>query len=290
MEPATCQWSTARETPSPWQVLSTPISGPWSCPRAQVFCSTTRWTTSPCRPTPLPTLHRQLPPISSALWNALSLPCARPSFSRLVVVVVQEALGIANPNGSRLRRSEQWDVNFLKSLKVLTVFFLYLSKDGKLKAVVGASGGSMIPAGTLEVFLNHFAKKMDPLSSVMAPRVYHQVSHSNTLSFLSLRFNRTEGGYLHTTSRIFSPWLLAVVAADSERGSVRELDDGERRPLRTRRSDESWPAEERPRPGAARRGNHNSTLGAQYRDPRGPHRRERPEERRLPGGLLNFLF
>ncbi|KQJ82945.1 glutathione hydrolase 1 isoform X2 [Brachypodium distachyon] len=48
-------------------------------------------------------------------------------------------------------------------------------KDGKLKAVVGASGGSMIPAGTLEVFLNHFAKKMDPLSSVMAPRVYHQL-------------------------------------------------------------------------------------------------------------------
>lgn len=33
----------------------------------------------------------------------------------------------------------------------------------------------MIIAGTTEVFLNHFAKKMDPLSSVMAPRVYHQV-------------------------------------------------------------------------------------------------------------------
>ncbi|CAM0904362.1 unnamed protein product [Alopecurus aequalis] len=48
-------------------------------------------------------------------------------------------------------------------------------KDGKLKAAVGASGGSMIPAGTIEVFLNHFAKNMDPLSSVMAPRVYHQL-------------------------------------------------------------------------------------------------------------------
>ncbi|KAF7002287.1 hypothetical protein CFC21_017796 [Triticum aestivum] len=48
-------------------------------------------------------------------------------------------------------------------------------KDGKLKAAVGASGGSMIPAGTIEVLLNHFAKNMDPLSSVMAPRVYHQL-------------------------------------------------------------------------------------------------------------------
>ncbi|CAL5027090.1 unnamed protein product [Urochloa decumbens] len=48
-------------------------------------------------------------------------------------------------------------------------------KDGKLKASVGASGGAMIPAGTIEVFLNHFVKNMDPLASVMAPRVYHQL-------------------------------------------------------------------------------------------------------------------
>ncbi|RCV33929.1 hypothetical protein SETIT_7G122100v2 [Setaria italica] len=48
-------------------------------------------------------------------------------------------------------------------------------KDGKLKAAVGASGGAMIPAGTIEVFLNHFVRNMDPLASVMAPRVYHQL-------------------------------------------------------------------------------------------------------------------
>ncbi|XP_038688492.1 glutathione hydrolase 1-like [Tripterygium wilfordii] len=50
-------------------------------------------------------------------------------------------------------------------------------KDEQLKAVVGASGGAMIIAGTLEVFLNYFARGMDPLSSVMAPRVYHQCYH-----------------------------------------------------------------------------------------------------------------
>ncbi|KAK8490845.1 hypothetical protein V6N13_076649 [Hibiscus sabdariffa] len=48
-------------------------------------------------------------------------------------------------------------------------------KDGKLKAVVGASGGANIIAGTTQVLLNHFALGMDPLSSVMAPRVYHQL-------------------------------------------------------------------------------------------------------------------
>jgi hypothetical protein len=48
-------------------------------------------------------------------------------------------------------------------------------QDEQLKGVVGASGGSMIIAGTTEVLLNHFAKGMDPLSSVLAPRVYHQV-------------------------------------------------------------------------------------------------------------------
>ncbi|XP_055811007.1 glutathione hydrolase 1-like isoform X2 [Solanum dulcamara] len=48
-------------------------------------------------------------------------------------------------------------------------------KGGQLRAVVGASGGAMIIAGTAEVFLNHFARGMDPFSSVMAPRYYHQL-------------------------------------------------------------------------------------------------------------------
>ncbi|XP_043805151.1 putative inactive glutathione hydrolase 4 isoform X3 [Manihot esculenta] len=49
-------------------------------------------------------------------------------------------------------------------------------KDEQLKAVVGASGGSMIIAGTTEVLLNHFGRGMDPLSSVIAPRIYHQLT------------------------------------------------------------------------------------------------------------------
>ncbi|XP_060215525.1 glutathione hydrolase 1-like [Lycium barbarum] len=45
----------------------------------------------------------------------------------------------------------------------------------QLRAVVGASGGAMIIAGTTEVFLNHFVRGMDSFSSVMAPRYYHQL-------------------------------------------------------------------------------------------------------------------
>ncbi|KAM4127921.1 hypothetical protein ACJW30_02G126400 [Castanea mollissima] len=48
-------------------------------------------------------------------------------------------------------------------------------KDEQLQAVVGASGGGKIIAATAEVLLNHFARGMDPLSSVMAPRFYHQL-------------------------------------------------------------------------------------------------------------------
>ncbi|XP_052150957.1 glutathione hydrolase 1-like [Oryza glaberrima] len=67
--------------------------------------------------------------------------------------------------------------NFIRPLKrpLSSMTPTIILKDGNLKAAVGASGGSMIPAGTMEVLLNHFVKNMDPLSSVMAPRVYHQL-------------------------------------------------------------------------------------------------------------------
>lgn len=53
-------------------------------------------------------------------------------------------------------------------------------KGGQLKAVTGASGGAMIIAATTEVFLNHFVRGMDPLSSVMAPRSYHEFENWTT--------------------------------------------------------------------------------------------------------------
>ncbi|CAI0476054.1 unnamed protein product [Linum tenue] len=56
-------------------------------------------------------------------------------------------------------------------------------EDGKLRAVMGASGGAMIIAATTEVFLNYFGKGMDPLSSVLAPRLYHQQLIPNKVSY-----------------------------------------------------------------------------------------------------------
>ncbi|XP_042450231.1 glutathione hydrolase 1-like isoform X1 [Zingiber officinale] len=67
--------------------------------------------------------------------------------------------------------------NFIRPLKrpLSSMAPTIVVEDGQLKAVVGASGGAMIIAGTAQVFLNHFVKGMDPLSSVLAPRLYHQL-------------------------------------------------------------------------------------------------------------------
>lgn len=85
----------------------------------------------------------------------------------------------------------------------------------------------MIIAGTTEVFLNHFARGMTPFSSVMAPRFYHQVSFE-TLSFRNIQLD-----------------LSYYSSADPQRGVLRELDDGEQRPLRASCADEGGPSKER---------------------------------------------
>ncbi|GFP90482.1 gamma-glutamyltranspeptidase 1 [Phtheirospermum japonicum] len=48
-------------------------------------------------------------------------------------------------------------------------------KDGQLKAVVGASGGSFIFAAIAEVLVNFLVKGKDPLSCILVPRYYHQL-------------------------------------------------------------------------------------------------------------------
>lgn len=53
---------------------------------------------------------------------------------------------------------------------------------------MGASEGGMIIAGTIEVFLNHFVKKMNPFSSVMAPKSYHQVFTNSLFRSLTVFF------------------------------------------------------------------------------------------------------
>ncbi|CAA7037840.1 unnamed protein product [Microthlaspi erraticum] len=67
-------------------------------------------------------------------------------------------------------------------------------QDGKVKAAVGASGGVNIIAGTIEVY---FFLKMDPLSAVLAPRIYHQlipnvVSYENWTTVFNDHFEITK--------------------------------------------------------------------------------------------------
>lgn len=63
---------------------------------------------------------------------------------------------------------------------MLKVNLLYVfMQKGKLKAVLGASGGLQIIPATTEVFLNHFVHQMEPLAAVMAPRFYVSIDFAH---------------------------------------------------------------------------------------------------------------
>ncbi|KAH9295136.1 hypothetical protein KI387_038724, partial [Taxus chinensis] len=80
----------------------------------------------------------------------------------------------SNSSGASLPPSPP---NFIRPFKrpLSSMTPTILLQDGQLKAVLGASGGIKIISATTELFLNYFIKKMKPLASVMAPRVYHQL-------------------------------------------------------------------------------------------------------------------
>lgn len=53
--------------------------------------------------------------------------------------------------------------------------YVLLTQENQLVGVIGGSGGLYIIPAILQVFLNHFALGMEPLSAVQGPRVYHKV-------------------------------------------------------------------------------------------------------------------
>ncbi|GER48974.1 gamma-glutamyltranspeptidase family protein [Striga asiatica] len=52
---------------------------------------------------------------------------------------------------------------------------IIVNKDGTVRGVVGGRGGSNIIAAVAEVLLNYLKRQMDPLSCVVAPRLFHQL-------------------------------------------------------------------------------------------------------------------
>ncbi|XP_026440334.1 glutathione hydrolase 3-like [Papaver somniferum] len=58
---------------------------------------------------------------------------------------------------------------------------LIILKEDQLVGVLGASGGINIIPAVIQVLLNHFINKMDPLSAVKQPRVYHKVVPNEVL-------------------------------------------------------------------------------------------------------------
>ncbi|XP_057870182.2 glutathione hydrolase 1 isoform X1 [Cryptomeria japonica] len=80
----------------------------------------------------------------------------------------------SNSSGSSLPPAPP---NFIRPFKrpLSSMTPTILLQDGQLRAVLGASGGIKIIAATTQLFLNYFIKKMEPLASIMEPRVYHQL-------------------------------------------------------------------------------------------------------------------
>lgn len=55
------------------------------------------------------------------------------------------------------------------------MWWLFCVQDDQLAGVVGASGGVNIIPAVVQVFLNHFILRMEPLKAVQHPRVFHTV-------------------------------------------------------------------------------------------------------------------
>ncbi|CAL0321882.1 unnamed protein product [Lupinus luteus] len=52
---------------------------------------------------------------------------------------------------------------------------IIITKDDQLVGVIGGSGGMNIIPAVVQVFLNHFVKRMNPLEAVPSPRIYHKL-------------------------------------------------------------------------------------------------------------------
>lgn len=70
-------------------------------------------------------------------------------------------------------------LSFFASNFFLSCYF-YVPKScfqgGRVKAVIGAAGGILIPDAVTQVLINYLHRKLDPLVAVKVPRLYHMVS------------------------------------------------------------------------------------------------------------------
>ncbi|GER50022.1 gamma-glutamyltranspeptidase family protein, partial [Striga asiatica] len=56
------------------------------------------------------------------------------------------------------------------------IFVSWMINDGKVKAVIGAAGGLLIPDAVTQVLMNHLKYRMDTSSAVKAARFYHKLN------------------------------------------------------------------------------------------------------------------
>ncbi|KAK4485963.1 hypothetical protein RD792_008616 [Penstemon davidsonii] len=144
------------------------------------------------------------------------------------ILLNNQMFGFSTPNSTEPPPAP---ANFIRPYKrpLSSIAPTVILKGGEVKAVIGAAGGTLIPDAVIEVILNHFARKMDPLSSVMAPRYYHWL-HPNMLYFE----NYTWMGDKYRAPRGTVKYLISRghrVLGDSGRATwcqfiVEELDSG----------------------------------------------------------------
>lgn len=93
------------------------------------------------------------------------------------IVLNNEMDDFSIPSNSSANGLPSAPANFVRPFKrpLSSMSPTIVLQDGQLRALLGASGGIKIIAATTELFLNYFIKKMPPLSSVTAPRAYHQL-------------------------------------------------------------------------------------------------------------------
>ena len=80
-----------------------------------------------------------------------------------------------------------------------------VTRDGKLYAVAGASGGPRIITATAQLLLNVIARGMSPLDAVNAPRLHHQLVPRRVQKIRGVWAQAQKGSFLNLTWKRCGP-------------------------------------------------------------------------------------
>lgn len=99
------------------------------------------------------------------------------------IVLNNEMDDFSTPTEATPDRLPPAPANFIEPKKrpLSSMTPIIILKDDQLAGVVGASGGVNIIPAVVQVFLNHFILRMEPLKAVQHPRVFHTLIPNEVL-------------------------------------------------------------------------------------------------------------